>query len=115
LKIKDETKFYEAMYLKNLKESFTSFDKSKSLENELNQIEYTFRDTNLLIQTLLEMQRKQEESLNEIQLKLHEMNQVKDNLKSIPEFQSNLSLFNQERISLFGSVKLNQHPFTKSS
>jgi hypothetical protein len=47
LKIKDETKFYEAMYLKSLKESFTSFDQGKSLENELNEIEYTFRDPNL--------------------------------------------------------------------
>ena len=106
LKIKDETKFYEAMYLKSLKESFTSFDQGKSLENELNEIEYTFRDPNLLIETIREMQQKKEESLNEIQSKLNEINQVKDNLKSIPEFQPNLSLFNQRRTSLFGSFKL---------
>jgi hypothetical protein len=43
LKIKDETKYYEQIYFKSIKESFTSFDQSKeSLEDELNQIEDYF-------------------------------------------------------------------------
>ncbi len=70
-------------------------------------IEETFRNPNLLIETIIEMQRKQDESLREIQLKLNEINQVKDNLKASNEFQPNLSLFDQEEDnSLFGSIKL---------
>jgi hypothetical protein len=75
----DETKKYEATFLKNIKENFSSFDETKSIENDLNEIEEKFRDPNLLITTIKEMQQKQEESLNEIQLKLNQINQVKDN------------------------------------
>ncbi len=42
------------------------------------------------------------------------MNQVKVHLKSITEFKPNLSLFNQERISLFGSFKLQGYSNTKT-
>ena len=35
----------------------------------MTQLEDTFRDTNLQIQTIRDMQRKQEESINEIQIK----------------------------------------------
>jgi len=56
----DQTKKSEEMYLKNLKVRFSSFDQSKgSLENKLNQIEELFRNPNLLIQTIKEMQQKQ--------------------------------------------------------
>jgi hypothetical protein len=56
----DETKKYEAIYLKNLKEKLfenfsSSFDESQSIENELNQIEETFRDPNLLFETIKDM------------------------------------------------------------
>ena len=106
----DETKKYEAMFLKNLKERFqvifSSFEKSKPLEGELNEIEELFRDPNLLIQSIKEMQQKQEESLNEFQSKLTEMNQVKDDLKATNGFKPNLSPFNQE--DLFGSLKVNE-------
>jgi hypothetical protein len=51
-------------YLQDLKEHFSSFDETKSLENEMTQLEDTFRDTNLLIQTIRDMQQKQVESLN---------------------------------------------------
>jgi hypothetical protein len=69
-KMKNETEIYEKIYLKSLKESFTSFDQSKSLENELNEIQEQFRNPNISIQTIKEMQRTQEESLRDIQLKL---------------------------------------------
>ena len=36
------------------KEKFSSFDDSQSLEHELNQIEETFRNPNLLIETIKE-------------------------------------------------------------
>jgi hypothetical protein len=52
----DETKKYEAMFLKNLKDrfqvNFSAFEKSKPLEGELNEIGELFRDPNLLIQSI---------------------------------------------------------------
>ena len=107
-----EIKKNEAMYFKNLKErfqeNFSSFDDRKSLEHELNGIEETFRNPNLLIESIRDMQQKQEESLNDIQIKLNQMSKIKDNLKATNEFKSNSTSFNQNDTSLFGSVKLNE-------
>ena len=70
------TEKYEKIYLASLKDKVTennfssTFDHRQSLANELNQIEDKFRNPNLLIETIKEMQRKLEASLNEIQLKL---------------------------------------------
>jgi hypothetical protein len=121
LEMIDETQKNEAVYLNNLKEKLSlrsssfRFDTSQSLTNELNQIEETFRDPNLLIQTIKEMHQKQEESLNEIQFKLTEMTKIKDNLKVTNEFKSNLSSLNPKETSLFGSIKLDGHWFSFSS
>jgi hypothetical protein len=52
------------------------------------------------------MQQKQEESLKEIQIKLNEMNQVKDNLVTTNYFKPDSSLLRQEDMSLFGSIRL---------
>ena len=86
-----ETKMYEEMYLKELKKSFSSFDDCKSLQNELNQIEETFRNPNLLIESIKEMQQKQEESLKDIQSKLteyeEETSEVESFLAGSHEFQ----------------------------
>jgi len=107
----DKLKKHEVLLSKNLKERFSSFYESQSLENELSQIEETFRDPNLLIKTIKEMQHKQEESLKDIQLKLNEIKQVKDNLEATNFFKPNLSSFNQTEgdISLFGSIRLNEY------
>ncbi len=103
----EKIKKYEAMYLKTLKERFSLLDHSQLLEKKLNEIEEVFRNPNLLIESIKEMQSKQEESLRDIQIKLDEMNEIKDNLKSGNAFRSNLSLFNQkEETPLFGSIKL---------
>jgi hypothetical protein len=106
----DDTKKNEKIYLSSLLketllEDSSSFHVSKSLENELNVIEDTFRNPNLLIEDIKEMQTKQEASLKDIQLKLNEMNQVKEHLKATNEFRPNLSLFNLKETSLFGSIK----------
>ncbi len=83
------------------------FDETHLVEDKLNELEVTFRHPNLLIEAIKEMTQKQEESLDEIQLKLNEMNQVKDNLKATNKFKPNLSSFNQEEdTSLFGSIEL---------
>jgi hypothetical protein len=103
----DETKKCQEKYLQDLKERFSSFDESQSLENQLHELEETFRNPNLLIETIKEMQQTQKESLNDIQLKLNQMNQVEDHLKATNEFKPNLSSFNQEEDAcLFGSLKL---------
>ncbi len=65
-----------------------------------------------MIQSIQEMQQKQEESLKEIQLKLNQMTIVKDNLIATNEFKPNLSAFNQEvETSIFGSIKLDGYWF----
>jgi hypothetical protein len=115
LEMIDEIKKCEEIYSKNHKEIYSSFDDSKSLENELNQIEDTFRQPNLLIQTIEEMQQKQEESLNDIQLKLSEMTKIKEDLKASNDFKPNLSSFEQTEASLFGSIKLNGYWLNSNS
>jgi hypothetical protein len=115
LEMIDKIKKNEEIYLKDLKEKFfkaVSFNDVNSLEYELNKIEETFRNPNLLIQTIEEMQKKQQESLNNLQLKLDEINQVKDNLKGTNEFKPNLSFLNQNETFLFGSIELNQYSYT---
>jgi len=76
-------------------------------QNELADIEETFRDPNLLIQSIKEMQRKQEESLKDIQSKLNETKEVNYHLKATNKFKPNLSLFDQNETCFFGSIRLN--------
>ena len=47
----DDTKIYMEKYLRDLKENFSSFDGMQSLEDKLNDIEDTFRNTNILLET----------------------------------------------------------------
>jgi len=104
----DQIKKCEESLSKNLKENLSSFDETKSFKNELNQIEETFRNPNLLITTNKDIPQKQEESLRDNQFKLNQTNQRKDDLKATNDFKPNLSLSNQEvGTSLFGSIKLN--------
>jgi hypothetical protein len=113
LEMIEQTKKCEAEYLKSLKVNLllSSFDQSKSLDKELEEIEELFRNPNLLIQSIKEMQQRQEESLKDIQSKLNEMNQVKEFCEETNTFQPNSILFNQkeETSSLFGSLKLRQY------
>ena len=46
LKMIDETKKCQEKYLLDLKESFSLFDETQSLEDKLNEIEETFRSPN---------------------------------------------------------------------
>jgi hypothetical protein len=110
----DVIKKHEAMYLKELNENFPSFDNSVSLEKKSNELEDTYRDPNLLIETIEEMQSKQDESLKDIQLKLNQMTKVNDSLEATNKFKPNLSLFNQTKgdTSLFGSIRLCQYSNT---
>jgi len=104
----DQTKKSEEMYLKNIKEGFSSFDDGKSLQIKLAEIEEMFRNPNILIESIREMQQKHEASLNEIQSKLNQINQVKEFCEETNVFQPNSISFNQneETSSLFGLLKL---------
>ncbi len=73
----------------------------------MNQIEEIFRNPNILIESIKEMQQKQQESLKEIQSKLNQMTKIKDNLEATNEFKPNTSFLRQvEDTSLFGSIRL---------
>ena len=87
-----------------LNASLKSFE-TTSIEQSLNETEETFRNPNLLIDSIREIQRKQEEAIAELRLKLNEQNQVEDNLKRMNEFKPNLS-FSQNS---FGQLYLNDY------
>jgi hypothetical protein len=111
----DRIKKHEEAYLKNLNENTLVFDYSKSLVDELAGVEETFRNPNLLIQSIKEMQQRQEVTLKDIQLKLNEIKEVNYHLKATNEFMPNSSLFDQNETStLFGSIKLEEYSNTNS-
>jgi hypothetical protein len=104
----ENTKKFEALYFKSLDENLTGFLKSfeiKSVEKELNDIEETFRDPNLLVETIQELNLKQNKAVNSIQLKLNEIVEVKDDIKNSNEFKPFLS-FSKD---LFGQLNLGQY------
>jgi hypothetical protein len=102
----DKTKKIEAANLKSLEDNMNAFLKSfqtTSLEQRLNETEDTFREPNLLIESIREMQRQQETAIAELKLRLDEQSQV--NLVEMNEFIPNLS-FSQDS---FGQLRLNEY------
>ena len=100
----EETKKVEATYLKyneGLENYFKSFE-TRSIENDLLDLEVTFRNPNLLIESIQKIQQKQENEIRKMQFNTDEINQFKENLKESIKFKSNLS-FNQD---LFGQLYL---------
>jgi hypothetical protein len=108
LEMIDKTKTFEAVYLKSLKDrldaSLKSFE-TTSLEQSLKETEETFRNPNLLIESIREMQSKQEEAIVELKSKVDEQSQVKDNLIKMNDFKPNLS-FSPDS---FGQLRLNEY------
>jgi hypothetical protein len=102
------TKNFEAIYLKSLEDqleaSLKSFE-TTSLEQSLNETDESFRNPNLLIESIRKMQRQQEEAIAELKLKLDEQSQVKDHLIEMNEFKPNVS-FSQDS---FGQLSLNEY------
>ena len=85
-------------YLKNLNEELNASLKQlniKSLNESLTHVEETFRDPNLLIESIQGIYLKQKKAVASIQSILDEMFQVKNNLKASNEFKPSLS-FNKE-------------------
>jgi hypothetical protein len=100
----DKTKAFEATYLKSLEDKLNASLKSfetKSLEQSLKETEDTFRNPNLMIQSIQEMQRQQEEAISELKLKLDEQSQVNDHLKEMNQTKPNLSFI---QIGLVNSI-----------
>ena len=65
-----KTKKFEAAYLKSLEDKLNASLKSfESLEQSLKETEETFRNPNLLIESIREIQREQEETIAELKLK----------------------------------------------
>jgi hypothetical protein len=102
----EKTKEMEASYLKSFDEkfslSFKAFD-FKSLDEDLKAFEEKLRDPQLLIESIREMNLKQQKTIESMQFQLNEMSQVKMLLKTTNEFEPNLS-FNKD---LFGQLNLN--------
>jgi hypothetical protein len=104
----EKTKKFEAAYLKSLENkleaSLKSFE-TTSLEQSLKEIDETFRNPNLLIESIRDMLRKQETAINGLKLKLEEQSQVKDDLINMNTFTPNVS-FSQD---WFGLLHLNEY------
>ena len=104
----EKTKEFETKYLKSFNEklpvSFKSFE-AKSVENYLKELEETFRDPNLVIESIEKLQFKQQEAIAKIQPHLNEMVLIKEDLKASNEFKPFLS-FNKD---LFGQLNLNEY------
>ena len=104
----EKTKKIEASYLKRfLKESETSLEpfEIKNVDEKLNASEVKFRDPNLLIESIQEINLKQKESIDKIQSNLNEIRQINEHLKSNNEFKPSM-YFNQD---LFGELSLNYY------
>jgi hypothetical protein len=102
LEMIERTKKYEDLYLKSLNEKFKSIE-TKSVEQDL---EETFRNPNLVFETLNEMLQRHEKTLEDIKLKVNEINQEKINLNASNVFKPNESFV----VESFGLLYLND-PF----
>ena len=86
----DKTKEFEAKYLKNLNEELNASLKQfefKSLDKDLKEVEETFRNPNLWINTIEEMNLKQQEAIAIIQSNLNIMSGVNEDLKASNQFK----------------------------
>ena len=101
----ERTKKYEDLFLKSLNEKFKLFE-TKSVEQDLKELEETFRNPNLVFETLNEMLQRHEKTLEDIKLKVNEINQEKINLKASNVFKPNESFV----VESFGLLYLND-PF----
>jgi hypothetical protein len=103
LEMIDKTKQLEAKYLMSL--NTISIETNKTLEIEIKETEKAFRNPTILIESIRGMQRKQEDTVEMINLKINELSKANDHLKALNEFKANLS-FSQNS---FGSLTLNEY------
>jgi hypothetical protein len=104
LEMIDKTMQLEATYLMSL--DLKPILTSKKFELEIKETEEAYRNPTILIESIKEIQRKQENAIEMIKIKLDEFRLPNDHLKESNEFKPNLS-FSQD---LFGSLTLNEYP-----
>ena len=108
LEMIDQTKKFETSYMKILNEkletSLNSID-TKTLDEQLKEMEEKFREPNLLIESIHEMQHKQEKKVSTIRSKLNEMEKMKDQLIKLNSFKKSSSF----SLNSFGSLNLNEY------
>jgi len=107
----EQTKNVEASVSNNLSKKLEQMDTlgktshSNTLEEELEKLNDSLRETNLSANKLKEKFRKQEEANAKIKSKLNKISQIEEHLKASNEFKSNEELFIDQ--DFFGSLKLN--------
>ena len=90
LEMIDQVKEFEASYLKSFN---SNIDCSlKIYDDEMNKLIETFRDPNIQIESIKQMEREQDVSLVKIKSKLNEMTRIKENLKTKNDFKSQFSI-----------------------
>ena len=105
----EETKEIETLCFKNFNDASKTILEPfeiKSIDEAFNKIEEQFRDPNLLIKNIQEMNLKHEKALEVIKSKLIEMSEIKEDLKASNQFKPN-SLFDK---SSFGQLNLKHFP-----
>jgi hypothetical protein len=105
----EQTKKFEVSFSKNSLPNLEKMDTlktshSNTLEEELEELNDSFRDIHLSAQTLKEKYKKQEEANAKFKSKLNEMSQIEEHLKTSNEFKSNEESFIDQ--DFFGSLKL---------
>jgi hypothetical protein len=95
-KMIDELKLIEESYAIRVKEFHVE---AYDLEKEKNILNETFRDVNLLISSINQLQVKQDEAASRLKSNLNEISQIKTFLTESNEFKPNLS-FNRDSFGL---------------
>jgi hypothetical protein len=109
-KMLDELKLIEETYSIRIKEfQVETYD----LEKEKNILNETFRDVNLLISSINQLQVKQDEAASRLKSNLCEISQMKTFLTKSNEFKPNLS-FNRDSFGLLSSKSSSTFIFEKS-
>jgi hypothetical protein len=104
----DKTKKFEASYLKSLEDKLSASLKSfetKSLEHSLKETEETFRNPNVLIESIRKMQSKQTKAIEDLILKLDEQSEERADILCMNEFKPNVQ-FSQDS---FGHLRINEY------
>jgi hypothetical protein len=105
----DELKAIEETYAKRIKEfQVEAYD----LEKEKNILNETFRDVNLLISSINQLQTKQYEAASKMKSNLSEISQMKTFLTKSNDFKPNLS-FNRDSFGLLSSKTSSTFVFDK--
>ena len=100
----EKTKESEKVYTSSLKSSFKTFELTKSLDEDLKELEEKFRNPNISMKSIQKLRVNKETTLGDLKSMLIEMSFAKDHLKASYGFTSSLSLIEDS----FGSIFSNE-------